>query len=292
MKEAIMADDDRRSKTEGGTVELTFHKKNSGAPAAITPIATADDPAPHPMPDTTNMGTVADPNGAVTATSPNGAVDASLAAKQAHTVQPGDDAKKPTLEAVLPDEDEDEAEFRKLRRDLPGVKGSSALGIVSIGVGKDPGKNAFFRTCKKFRPSVPLVNVEVGMEKQFFAVDDNMVVALAGIGITVTVHTLYLTVTPQGGVKIIPVNRESDNDYNRTKEIGLVAGITEWVRLYTDQQNKVYKVFPAPVGRFADPIWPELKHAKIFRMAFRDKGRLVDSPEHPLFLKWAARDRD
>jgi AcrR family transcriptional regulator len=65
----------------------------------------------------------------------------------------------------------------------------------------------------------------------------------------------------------------------------------EWVRLFTDQENRCYKVFPAPAGRFSDPQWPALKEAKIFRLAFRDKGRLVDSPEHPLFKKWAARDR-
>ena len=34
-----------------------------------------------------------------------------------------------------------------------------------------------------------------------------------------------------------------------------------------------------------------MKHAKIFKLAFRDRGRLIDSVEHPLFLKWAARDR-
>ena len=151
--------------------------------------------------------------------------------------------------------------------------------------------NEFFRTHEEFRPVVPIVNVEVGMEKQFFAVDDDMVVALAGIGITVADHALYLTVTPRGAVKIIPIHCASDNDYSRTKEIGLLDGIKQWVRLYTDQENKVYKVFPAPAGRFADPIWPALKPAKIFRLAFRDKGRLVDSPDHPLFLKWAARDR-
>jgi len=64
------------------------------------------------------------------------------------------------------------------------------------------------------------------------------------------------------------------------------------VRLYTDQENHCYKVFPAPAGRFADPQWPELKAARIFKLAFRDKGRLVDSVQHPLFLKWAARDTD
>jgi hypothetical protein len=202
-----------------------------------------------------------------------------------------DENKELKLKVVSEEEDADEVEFRKLRRDLPGVKGASALGIVSVGVGKIPGVNEFFRTSKEFRPTFSLVNTEVGMEKQYFAVDDDMVVALAGIGITCSEHTLYLTVTPQGKVTIIPIHCGSDNDYNRTKEIGLLQGEEEWVRLFTDQKNKVYKVFPAPAGRFADPIWPVLKPAKIFRMAFRDKGRLVDSPEHPLFLKWAARDR-
>lgn len=204
-----------------------------------------------------------------------------------------DQSEKPRLELVSDETlDEDEAEFRKLRRDIPGVKGSSAVGIVAINVGKIPGRNEFFRTHPDFRPVVPLVDTEVGMEKQFFAVDEAMVVALAGIGITVSEHILYLTVTSRGAVKIVPINLATDNEYTRTKEIGLVDGITEWVRLYTDNENKVYRVFPAPKGRFSDPIWPVLKPAKIFRLAFRDKGRLVDSTEHPLFKKWAARDRD
>jgi hypothetical protein len=191
--------------------------------------------------------------------------------------------------------DADEAEFRAIRRDLPGVKGSSAIGIVSINVGKTPGKNEFFRTHPTFRPAVPMVDLEVGMDRHYFAVTADMVPALAGIGITVTTHTLYLTVTPAGAVKIVPVRHAmgdmEQNEYARTKEIGLIDGISQWVRLYTDLENRVYKVFPAPAGRFADPIWPELKDAKIFRLGFRDKGRLLDSVEHALFQKWAARDR-
>lgn len=193
------------------------------------------------------------------------------------------------------DLDKDEAEFRAIRLDLPGVKGSSAIGIVSINVGKTPGKNEFFRTHPKFRPAVPMVDLEVGMDRHYFAVTADMVPALAGIGITVTTHTLYLTVTPAGAVKIVPVRHAmgemEQNEYARTKEIGLLDGIAQWVRLYTDLENRVYKVFPAPADRFADPIFPELTDAKIFRLAFRDKGRLIDSVEHPLFQKWAARDR-
>jgi hypothetical protein len=79
------------------------------------------------------------------------------------------------------------------------------------------------------------------------------------------------------------------DEYSRTKEIGLIRGVKEWVRLYTDQVNRVYNVYPADPGRLPDPVWLDLAHAKIFRFAFRDKGRLIDSPEHKLFLQWAAR---
>lgn len=205
----------------------------------------------------------------------------------------------PKLEIVPPTADElddDEREFRALRRDLPGVKGASAIGIVAIGVAKIPGKNEFFRTHPEFRPVVSIVDVEMGMERQFFAVTDEMVETLSAIGITVSPHTLYLTVTSRGAVRIVPVRgvdaEGEQNEYARTKEIGLVQGFDEWVRLYTDQENHCYKVYPAPAGRFGEPQWPELKNAKIFRLAFRDKGRLIDSPQHPLFQRWAARDVD
>jgi hypothetical protein len=208
-----------------------------------------------------------------------------------------DEVKKAKLELVTEEElNEEEREFRALRRDLPGVKGASAAGIVAISVGKAPGKNEFFRTHPDFRPVVPIVDIEIGMEKQFFAVADPMITALAGIGITVTDHTLYLTVTSRGALRLVPVrhaNADGDqNEYARTKEIGLREAVDQWVRLYTDQENRAYKVFPAPEGRFSDPVWPELKPARIFKLAFRDKGRLLDSPEHALFRKWAARDTD
>jgi hypothetical protein len=190
--------------------------------------------------------------------------------------------------------DEEEKEFRALRRDLPGVKGASAAGIVAVSVGKSPQKNEFFRTHRDFRPTVPMVDIEVGMEKQYFVVTPDMVEPLSAIGITVTDYVLYLTVTARGALRIVPVRQANadgeQNEYARTKEIGLIQGMDEWVRLYTDQENRCYKVFAAPAGRYCEPQWPDLKHAKVFRLAFRDKGRLIDSPEHPLFKKWAARD--
>jgi hypothetical protein len=42
--------------------------------------------------------------------------------------------------------------------------------MLTIGVGRQPTpKNVFYRTHKTFRPVVPLVNVEVGMDRHFIA---------------------------------------------------------------------------------------------------------------------------
>jgi hypothetical protein len=206
-----------------------------------------------------------------------------------------DDPARPKLEVVEQLEDE-EKEFRALRRDLPGVKGAGDIGLLTVSVGRQPTpKNEFYRTHPDFRPVVPLVDIEVGMDRHFIAVAPAMVEPLAGIGITVTDHVLYLIVTPRGGLRIIPVrcpNQDGEmNEYNRTKEAALIDGIDGWVRMYVDRENGAYKSFPAPAGRFGESRWPDLKPAKIFRMGFRDKGRLIDSTEHVLVQKWAGRDR-
>jgi hypothetical protein len=207
-----------------------------------------------------------------------------------------DDTKKAKFELVPEEElDEDEREYRALRRDLPGVKGAADVGMLTISVGRQPiPKNEFYRTSKDFRPTMSLVNVEVGMDRHYIAVADGMIGPLKDIGITVTDHLLYLTVTPRGGLRIIPIcgpNANGEmNEYARTKEAALIDGMDGWVRMYTDLENGAYKSFPAPAGRFGEPKWPEIKQAKLFRMAFRDKGRLIDSTEHVLVQKWAARD--
>jgi hypothetical protein len=222
-------------------------------------------------------------------------------------IDPSSDDNKPGLKVVhdadttakkLDEaEDEDERDLRSQRRDLPGVSGSSDVGIVAIAATKNPaGKNEFFRTHPDFNLVVDLVDTEVGMEKQYFIATDEMKTALAGIGITMSPHTLYLAVSETGAVRIVPIRCPDEdgntNEYNRTKEIGLIKGRKEWVRIYTDTKNKVYKVFPAPKDRFPEPVWPTLKVAKIFRLAFRDKGNRIDSHQHPLFLKWAGRRAD
>ena len=205
-------------------------------------------------------------------------------------------AKKPDLKVVTEEElDEEEKEFRALRRDLPGVKGAGEAGLLTISVGKKPSpQNTFYRTHPTYKPIFAMVSVEVGMDKHFIAVMPHMIEPLVGMGITVIDHTLYLILTEDGGLRVIPVrgaNTEGEqNEWDRTKEMALIAGMDKWVRMYSDMPNGAFKCFKAPDGRFGDPKWPEIGPARITRMAFKDKGRMIDSTDHILVQRWAGRD--
>ena len=145
--------------------------------------------------------------------------------------------------------DEEEAEFRALRRDLPGVKGAGDVGLTAIRVGKKPSpENEFYRTHPDFRPVVPMVNIEVGMDRHYIAVAPNMVEPLASIGITVTNHTLYLIITPRGALQIIPVpvptRTASSTRPLVRKEKALIDGIDAWHRMYWDKESGIYQQLP------------------------------------------------
>jgi hypothetical protein len=204
---------------------------------------------------------------------------------------------KPKLEIVSNEElDAEEEEFRRLRRDLPGIKGAADIGLISVSVGRQPTpKNEFYRTHSDFRPVVALVDIEVGLDKKYVAVAPNMIEPLAGIGITASDHVLYLIISPRSALRIIPArcaNADGEqNEWARTKEIALLDGADQRVRMYPDREGNCYKSFPAPIGRFGEPCWPTIKAAKIFKLAFRDKGLLIESTSHPLVQRWAGADR-
>ena len=193
--------------------------------------------------------------------------------------------------------DEEEKEFRALRRDLPGVKGASAAGIVAISVGKTPAKNEFFRSHKEFRPIVPIVDIEVGMERQFFAVTNDMVEALRGIGITVTDHVSvpddHLTRRSIASFLFAKqTRRRAERIPSHQRNRPDAGASTNGCGCSPTKRTAATKSFPRRPA--ASPIRPGRTSSRreIFKLAFRDKGRLLDSIEHPLFKKWAARDSE
>jgi hypothetical protein len=147
--------------------------------------------------------------------------------------------------------DADEEEYRRMRRDLPNVAGAAATGLLALGVSKAPDKNDFFRTKKGFCPVVDMVSVVAGMEYKFFAVDEKMLNPLASIGIRTAPHVLYLTITTQGVLRVIPVRCVDEtgdrNEYSSTKEKTLLDAQDTWMRLWSDVKQGNYRGHPALV---------------------------------------------
>jgi hypothetical protein len=166
---------------------------------------------------------------------------------------------------------------------------------VSISVIDRFPKREFFR-CHASTIAISMVDHVAGLETEFHAVLPAMLPELASIGIDALPYKLFQLITAEGAVKIIPCRQAdidgSQNEWTRTREIALTRAQKAWVRVITDKANGRYRVFEAPLGRFPEPIFPGHSWAQLVRLAFTDRGRLIDSPNHPLFRKWAGRDGD
>ena len=197
-------------------------------------------------------------------------------------------------EAKIPSEaelDEDEAMLRALRLDLPGPT-DAPTGIVSVSVTDKFPKREFFRTHPTNLVPVLMVDHVSGMDVEYHIVDKPMKPVLESIKIDVASYVLYEILTADGALRLMPVRQAdrdgSQNEWTKSKGTALVAAMKAWVRVSSDRPNQRYRVFPAAADRFPDPVWPDLKMSKLIRLAFTDRGRLINSPQHPLFEKWAA----
>ena len=205
-----------------------------------------------------------------------------------------DDDEKP--EAELTDEqlDEDERALRALRIDLPGTGGAPS-GIISMAVTNRLPKKEFFRCHPTNTVVVPMVDHVRGMDVEYNIVAPSMVAELASIDIDALPYRLWQTLTAEGASIIIPV-RQADltatkipgtrpGDGPDPRAIGMAAcefGQAEWTLPCVRGAAKALR----------RPGIPDLSMAKTIRLAFTDRGRLIDSPQHPLFLKWAGRDAE
>jgi hypothetical protein len=189
--------------------------------------------------------------------------------------------------------DDDEAMLRELRIDLPGIAGAPS-GIIAITCTDRLPKKEFMR-CSPSVIAVNMVDHAAGMETEFHVVTPKMMAPLQAIDISPQPYKLYQVLTADGAFKIIAIKQADadgqQNEWTRTKEACLIQAQTGWFRPVSDRSNGRYRNFPAPPGRFPEPPgFPDFTWSQIVRLAFTDRGRLINSPEHPLFRKWAGRD--
>jgi hypothetical protein len=188
--------------------------------------------------------------------------------------------------------DEEELELRNMRIDLPGG-GPTGAGLTAISVAKTPGKESFFRTHPEHMLDTQLVTSARGLDVSFLAVAPVMVNAMIAIAYPPHPHRLYLTITREGILRFVPVRLPDDGDWNvwqESKELALLQARKVWVRLATNTSEGRYQAFPLEEDVYPDPVWPTLNLARLFRLAFRGRGRLIDTLQHPYYLKLIGRE--
>ena len=202
-----------------------------------------------------------------------------------------EDSIRPKLEAVPTTEeelDEEEQEFRALRRDLPGVKGASAAGIVAISVGKAPGKNEFFRTHPEFRADRPHGQCRDGDGEALFrggarAWWSRWPASASRFPIMPSTSPSPRAVRCGLFRYVKPTMTASKTNTSAPKKSPCCRRATSGCGCTPTWRTGATKCFPAPADRFAEPQWPILKHAKIFRLGLPRQGSTDRQPRaHPV----------
>jgi hypothetical protein len=180
----------------------------------------------------------------------------------------------------------EEADYRALSVDEDDPAPSIASLVIRII--KTPDKEQYFRTHPSFLLKLNLLQSRQGeaIDVAYLGVTKDMVEAMAELGMRPNLCRLYLTINRLQSVRLIPVRVDSDNSYTTTLREGLTLGMTVWTRVASDLEEQVYRNFPLPLNRYPEPIWPtDLTPAKAVSMVFRSRGRLIDTTQHPYYLK-------
>jgi hypothetical protein len=78
------------------------------------------------------------------------------------------------------------------------------------------------------------------------------------------------------------ISKLTFNPWHQSAAEAAERAMTCWVRVTANRSLGAYEIFEA-TGNLPEPVWPEHSFPEILKIAFR--GRVVDSPDHPLVLK-------
>ena len=163
--------------------------------------------------------------------------------------------------------------------DTVGVK--KILNTVPVG---KPNKQDFIRVNPdpEFRLS-PAALIELKDDRESYLVTPTMAANLPG---EFSPCSLFLAINRQGILRVWPVKLPGGdgkiNPWHQSAAEAAEHAMSCWVRVTANMSLGAYELFEA-TGNLPEPVWPEHSFPEILKIAFR--GRVVDSPEHPLVLK-------
>jgi hypothetical protein len=171
-----------------------------------------------------------------------------------------------------------------LRLDLSQLESNQTAAPLGIGIRK-PKETEWFRVhpdpqfrikCMLYMYEVPGTN-----DRELHLVHPNMVQYFSET--SAGIYQLFLLTDRVGTVFLTEVRQPGANgkwnEWHRTRQLALEQGITQWVRMRTGVGR--YEWFP-PRDMIPDPVWPDLTVDDILELAFGERGRIIDTPDHPV----------
>jgi hypothetical protein len=192
----------------------------------------------------------------------------------------------PRLEVV---KHSDELDLDALRIDASQVEGVAAKVPLTIQVRKPP-KQEWIRVHPEPSYRLTVGAIDLKEEGEFYVAGAGMREQL--VGSEAAVYTLYTYINRVGVLRLWPI-RQADpdgkqNEWHRTAEKAAEFAMRGWVRVVSNRSLGAYEIMQATV-HVPDPVWPDLSMGEIVRVALKDRGLIVDHPDHPVLRKLQGR---
>ena len=88
-----------------------------------------------------------------------------------------------------------------------------------------------------------------------------------------------------GGARLWPIPLPDadgrQNEWHRTAAIAASLAVKTWLRVASNRDLGGYEVFEA-ANQPPDPEWPDLDLQHMLHIAFRARGRIIESSDHPV----------
>jgi hypothetical protein len=184
----------------------------------------------------------------------------------------------PTLRVVTPDApDPDEALLAQLRLD-PTQAQAAAKVPLTLAVTK-PKRHEFIRVHPHL--SLDVAAIEIKDDSAFYVVAPHLQQTLQAETSSFVLRPYILR---SGDVKLWPIRLGSadgkTNEWHRSAHAVAALAVKQWLRVTANTVQGIYEPFVA-LQQPKEPEWPEqLSLAAMMKLAFVDRDRLINSPDH------------
>jgi hypothetical protein len=185
------------------------------------------------------------------------------------------------LELVTsPNLDPDEALLATLR--LDSAQTEAAVKVPITLQCRKPPKHEFIRVHSILELTVSAIELKDDADGGFYLVATAMAAALSD---EAKPYVLRPYVNRGGVLRLWPIRLPDPDgrvmEWHRSAAVAASLAMRRWIRVTANRSLGAYEVFEA-AAQPPDPEWPEMSLADMMRLAFTERGRVIQDQEHPV----------